>query len=121
MNLRLFPILAVTVGTLNVQTAADRPIFKLSNGTDDVSITLNVSPTAFKACSAGEDQNDPGGNSLSADQTCHVWFEYGKGTGANAVIRLYFATTATKPGTDQPAAPMATHRLRVARTEDYRP
>ena len=84
----------------DLPSAADRSVFKFSTaGSDDVAITLNTAPTAFKAWSAGEDQNDLGGSSLSADTTYHVWFEYQKGTGANATIRLFFATTGTKPGT----------------------
>ncbi len=43
--------------------------------------------------------NNSDSYSISTDTTYHVWLEYQKGTGSNAICRLYLSTTSSKPGT----------------------
>ncbi len=45
--------------------------------------------------------NTTGASTYSTGTLYYVWYEYSKGTGADAVHRFYFSTTTTKPGSPE--------------------
>jgi hypothetical protein len=82
----------------DVPGGADRTQFKFTDGSaNDLAIqAASVGPVQMKLYDGGAG-SDPGAATMSADTTYHVWFEYEKGTGANGKVRVYFASSGTKP------------------------
>lgn len=55
------------------------------------------------------------GTAVAVDTTVHVWVEYIKGTGSNAIKRLYISTTGTKPGSPSEQVTNGTETGQAAR------
>lgn len=84
-----------------VPTGAGRTQWQIatSGDVDLLAQAANIGPMQFRMYDGGENQFVNGSFTLSAATTYHVWTEYTKGTGANAVLRIFIATSGTKPGT----------------------
>jgi hypothetical protein len=81
----------------NVPSGANRRQIAIKNGTTTLcEIAVDIGPLTWKVFDSALGD---AGSFISVDTTYHVWFEYEKGTGANGIVRLYFSTDGTKPGT----------------------
>jgi len=83
----------------DLPSSGDKTVLAFGNGTDHCDLTFSVGPVQARLYSGGEDVNDAGSSSMSADTTYYFWLEYEAGSGANGVFRFYTSTTTTKPGT----------------------